>query len=385
MEIITNGHKPEATIELTNDVPLETLPIIEPETVQKEKKKRTQHHNKWADIDLTIDAGARFVKCLVNNQFHHFPSTYRIADGALPLMLFGCFQWNGENYATGATAEMVEGQLERASNANKIDRIHIWVLAALTHNTGLLAELRDSKKRQKEPIRIRLELTMLTLSSALQSEIRALLEAIDSFVWEGQEFKVAIKNLKILPEGYGSALFACKNKPELQRFHVLDLGGGTLTLTEYLQSSPGKPAPVLQRIANGGGISSIITSVQIGLSKSDRSGARILPELIQESLRASTDKECFYLFGNRPKNIASSIKSALDDWLSDNPQCFNLLSFALSALLRNEAVFLTGGGFGCQIVTTWVINWLSKGSAGKGHLEVLPDSYKINLLGISQQ
>ena len=377
----TNGHKPDAIIVEANTVSEIQQPEAQLETAKKPKQRR-QHHNAWTDVNITLDAGARFVKSLVNGLFCHFPSTYRVTESALPLMLMGCFGWNGSNYACGYTAQMVEGSLERASNANKIDKIHIWVLAALTHNTGLLAELKASRKRKNEPARLRLNITMLTLSSALESQIRASLDAIDSFVWEGQEFKVSIKNLTILPEGYGSAVTIARHHPNLFRFHVLDLGGGTLTLTEYIQSAPLRPAPVIQHIANGGGISGVITSVHITLSKSDKSGARIIPDLIQEALRASTDKECMYLFGNKPKNIATSVKSAMDDWLSDNPQVFNILSYALAALLRGEYLYLAGGGFCCQIVAAWLTSWLIKGAAGNGNVEVLPDAYKINLMGI---
>lgn len=379
MTFTTNGHKPTATIEQASDAPTPATSHQNLPDAQNPQKRRA-HHNKWVSVSITIDAGARFVKTLVGGQFSHFPSVYRIADDTLPLNLLGCFTWNASHYAVGAVADMVEGQMERASNANKIDKIHLWVLGALTHNTKLLSELQASKKRLKEPVRLKLDITMLTLSSALQQQIRASLEAIDSFTWEGQEFKVAIDSLKILPEGYGSAVTISAQNPDVQRFHILDLGGGTLTLTEY-QASHGRPAPIVQKIANGGGISSIITSIQIGLSKSDKSGARIIPELIQESLKASTEKECIYLFGNKPKNIASSVKSAMDDWLADNPQCQNILSFALAALLRDEHLYLTGGGFACLIVKAWVAQWLSKGCGERGHIEVLPDCYKINLTG----
>jgi hypothetical protein len=380
-----NGHVKSEIENLTLIAP-ENADLLEQATSKPAKKATRQSFNSVTDVEVNIDAGARFVKATINGSFAHFPSVYRVVDEALPKNIPGCFTLDGVNYAAGKSAQFTEGELVTAANNNKIEKIHIWVLSALAHDRKLLKSLQDTKRRKSEPARIRLNIRMLSLSSALESEIKGALNQIEKFTWEGYDYLLQLGGWELQPEGYGAAIAVSSKYPELDQFHLLDMGGGTLTLTQYsvikYDSGINEPCPSAPLVANGGGIASIIESIHIGLSKSDKSGVKIIPDLIQESLKSSSAKSVEYLYGNKPKNIYKSVNSALGDWVEENPQVKRILTYSLAALLRKEAVFLTGGGFASEVVHEWVSSYLLK-NVPNATLERLENSHEINVTGLA--
>jgi hypothetical protein len=389
METIANanGHSASAVLADFTPATLEDLEAtIAAETVQAKPKKARQTYNKVIDVNIDIDAGARYVKASINGSFVHFPSIYRLVDEALPKNIPGCFTLDGINYAAGKSASFTEGELVTAGDNKKIEKIHIWVLSALAHDRKLLKSIQSQKSRKSQPASLRLNIRMLSLSSALESDIKSALESIERFTWEGQDYLIQLGGWELQPEGYGAAIEVCSKNLDLDFFHLLDMGGGTLTLTSYsvikFDSGINEPSPSAPMVANGGGIAGIIEAIHIGLSKSDKSGVRILPDLIQEALKASSDKECNYLFGNKPKNIIKSVNSALSDWVEESPQVKRILVYTLAALLRNEPVFLTGGGFGATVIYNWVSNYLSK-NVPNARLERLEKPHQVNVTGLA--
>lgn len=381
----TNGHAHASLEELTM-ITSETVKLIDQAEAKANPKKARESRNKVVDVQIDLDAGARFVKATINGNFVHFPSVYRVVDEALPKNIPGCFTHNGINYAAGQSAQFCEGEIVTAGNNNKIDKIAIWVMSALAHDRKLLKQLAEEKRRKNEPVRIRLNVRMLTLSSALETDIKNTLGSIERFTWEGQEYLIQLGNWELQPEGYGAAIAVTQKYPELDQFHLLDMGGGTLTLTTYsvikYDSGINEPCPTAPLVANGGGVASIIESIHIGLSKSDKSGVRIIPDLIQEALKSSSNKSVDYLFGNKPKNIYKSVTSAMSDWVEESPQVKRILTYTLAALLRKESVFLTGGGFASEVIYEWVSSYLLK-NIPNAALERLENSHEINVTGLA--
>lgn len=381
----TNGHVKSA-IENLAVITAGNVELLDQSDAKIPRKSPRKSRNTVIDVEVNIDAGARFVKATINGSFVHFPSVYRIVDEALPKNIPGCFTLDGINYAAGKSAQFAEGELITASNNNKIEKIHIWVLSALAHDRKLLKSLQDTKGRKSEPARIRLNIRMLSLSTALESDIKEALNQIEKFTWEGYDYLLQLGGWEMQPEGYGAAIAASSKYPELNQFHLLDMGGGTLTLSQYsvikYDSGLNEPCPSAPLVANGGGIASIIESIHIGLSKSDKSGVKIIPDLIQESLKSSSSKSVEYLYGNKPKNIYKSVASALGDWVEENPQVKRILTYSLAALLRKEAVFLTGGGFASEVVHEWVSSYLLK-NVPNATLERLENSHEINVTGLA--
>lgn len=382
-----NGHSAGAV--LTEYIPatLENLEAtIAPDPVPDKPKKPRQTYNKVIDVNIDIDAGARYVKASINGSFVHFPSVYRLVDEALPKNIPGCFTLDGINYAAGKSASFTEGELVTASDNKKIEKIHIWVLSALAHDRKLLKSIQSQKSRKSQPASLRLNVRMLSLSSALESDIKQALESVERFTWEGYDYLIQLGGWELQPEGYGAAIEVCLKNPDLDFFHLLDMGGGTLTLTNYsvikFDNGINEPSPSAPMVANGGGIAGIIEAIHIGLSKSDKSGVRIVPDLIQEALKSSTEKSVDYLFGNKPKNIIKSVNSALSDWVEESPQVKRILVYTLAALLRNEPVFLTGGGFGATVIYNWVSNYLSK-NVPNSRLEKLENPHQVNVTGLA--
>lgn len=380
-----NGHTHPQLEELTM-ITAETVSLIDQVESKSAPKKARTSYNKVVDVEVNLDAGARYVKATINGNFVHFPSVYRVVDEALPKNIPGCFTHNGINYAAGQSAQFCEGEIVTAGNNNKIDKIAIWVMSALAHDRKLLKQLADEKRRKNEPVRIRLNVRMLTLSSALETDIKKALGSIERFTWEGQEYLIQLGKWELQPEGYGAAIAVTQKYPELDRFWLLDMGGGTLTATQYsvVKHNLGivEPCPTAPLVANGGGVASIIESIHIGLSKSDKSGVRIIPDLIQEALKSSSNKSVDYLFGNKPKNIYKSVTSAMSDWVEESPQVKRILTYTLAALLRKEAVFLTGGGFASEVIYEWVSSYLLK-NIPDARLERLENSHEINVTGLA--
>lgn len=381
----TNGHT-QAKVDELEFITSESLELIEQSEAASKSRKTRESRNKVTDIEVNLDAGARYVKATINGNFVHFPSVYRVVEEALPKNIPGCFTHNGINYAAGQSAQFCEGEIVTAGNNNKIDKIAIWVLSALAHDRKLLKQLADEKRRKNEPVRIRLNVRMLTLSSALETDIRKTLGSIERFTWEGQEYLIQLGSWELQPEGYGAAIAVTQKYPELDRFWLLDMGGGTLTATQYsvIKHNSGmvEPCPTAPLVANGGGVASIIESIHIGLSKSDKSGVRIIPDLIQEALKSSSNKSVDYLFGNKPKNIYKSVTSAMSDWVEESPQVKRILTYTLAALLRKESVFLTGGGFASEVIYEWVSSYLLK-NIPNAALERLENSHEINVTGLA--
>jgi hypothetical protein len=220
--------------------------------------------------------------------------------------------------------------------------------------------------------------------------MRTLHTIIETFIYRGREFNIEFKGLDsefIYSEGYGAALTAKKSLNEgVDSFAVLDLGGGTLTLTSY---KVGRKLPkVLNRsVASGGGMQDLARQIFISLNKTDIGGETKSLGSIFEALKACRMDEngehlVPYRVGNKTENIAESVLDGISNWIADNPSIADILTKSSQVLVGGGSVFCTGGGFASKIIAD-KLQALITNAVSHGQFEILENPDVINILGMN--
>lgn len=366
-----------------------TMLQIEPNLNDKARKPKS-YNNPLIDCSLILDAGSKRIKFLLNGYESTIESVYKEIKGDLPSGMSGCFQYKKKNYVVGRGCESVLGELVEAQKDNKIKKLDVWVLGALTSDSDFLDDiLEDKRSRYKtKPIRLSVDIKLLSLSSNRQGDISKILQNIEGFNYRGREFTVEFKNLKsefIYSEGYGAALSARNSLPDgITNFAILDLGGGTLTLTSY---GIGRRLPkVLSRsVASGGGMQNLASQIFVSLNKTDIGGETKSLNSIFEALKAcKRENEGFlvpYRVGGRTENIAESVTDGLSNWIADNPSIADILTKSSQILVSGGAIYCTGGGFASLIISAKIIEIITAG-VGNGTCDVLENPHIINVSGM---
>jgi len=346
--------------------------------------------NPLIDCSIILDAGSKRIKFLLNGYESTIESVYKEIKGDLPSGMSGCFQYKKKNYVVGRGCESVLGELVEAQKDNKIKKLDVWVLGALTSDSDFLDDiLEDRRNRHKaKPIRLSVDIKLLSLSSNRQGDISKILQGIEGFNYRGRDFTIEFKNLKsefIYSEGYGAALSARNSLPDgITSFAILDLGGGTLTLTSY---GIGRRLPkVLSRsVASGGGMQNLASQIFVSLNKTDIGGETKSLNSIFEALKAcKRESEEFlvpYRVGGRTENIAESVTDGLSNWIADNPSIADILTKSSQILVSGGSIFATGGGFGSEIIAAKIIEIITNGITS-GNCEVLENPHIINVSGM---
>jgi hypothetical protein len=366
-----------------------TMLQIEPNLNDKTRKPKS-YNNPLIDCSLILDAGSKRIKFLLNGYESTIESVYKEIKGDLPSGMAGCFQYKKKNYVVGRGCESVLGELVEAQKDNKIKKLDVWVLGALTSDSDFLDDiLEDKRSRYKtKPIRLSVDIKLLSLSSNRQGDISKILNGIEGFNYRGREFTIEFKNLKsefIYSEGYGAALSARNSLPDgITNFAILDLGGGTLTLTSY---GIGRRLPkVLSRsVASGGGMQNLASQIFVSLNKTDIGGETKSLNSIFEALKAcKSENEGFlvpYRVGGRTENIAESVTDGLSNWIADNPSIADILTKSSQILVSGGAIYCTGGGFASLIIAHKITEIVTDG-VDNGTCEVLENPHIINVSGM---
>jgi hypothetical protein len=371
---------------------LQQFQLVESEHQITEKKKPRERQNPLIKCSMVLDAGSKQIKCLLNNYPNTIESIYKEVKGELPSGMAGCFRYKGKNYVVGRGCDAVLGELVEAQKDNKIKKLDIWLLGALTNDPDFLDELLDDKKncQKSKPIRLSVDIKLLSLSSNKQGDITKILQGIGEFNYRGREFTIEFKNLNneyIYAEGYGAALTARKSLgTDVSNFAVLDLGGGTLTLTSY-KIGRNLPKVLHRSVASGGGMQDLARQIFISLNKTDIGGETKSLHSIFQALKACRKDEngdylVPYRVGNKTENISDSVLDGISNWIADNPSIADILTKSSQVIIGGGAVFATGGGFGSQIIAdklqSLIINAVSQ-----GHFEILDKPEIINILGMN--
>ncbi len=351
------------TLSNNGHVPTQETELLDVDGTIEAKKPKTTPRNKntFRNIEIHLDGGANHIKGFIKygniEQMIHFPSRARIVEGEISADNIGNFQYDGTNYASGKSADYYKGEWLEAREGNKIDFLDVWFLSAITHAKKILIDAANKRYRNSGNVKLRCHVRLLTLSKERKGEIEKILNSITSFTFNNCEYEVTIASLEVFTEGFGSAIAAWKTDESAEKINVLDMGGGTLSFTSY-SNEFGELDERERTIADCGGINAIVGALQLGMSSRDNAGVQLYPELLEKSLRVSRPKQVLYDFGSEILNIYSSFSSAMSDWLRINPQVQQVLKNVRFALINNEKIYLTGGGFSSIVIREYITDYL---------------------------
>jgi hypothetical protein len=358
---------------------IEALIPLEP----KVKKRTGGTNNKAVDFCLDIDAGAKRVKCRLNGLYKSFPAEAKEIKSEVPLRNDGCFGYRKRNYVVGSAIDRVNGNLIVSSQDNKLSHLDVWILGALTHYRKVLKSAVDSRRRKTQPVQINLWLRVVTLSSPQRKELDKMLKQIANFTWEDMEINVNVKACEFIDEGEGSALEVI-NLYQHEHFHLLDLGGGTITFTTY-ECQDGELSTVSKTPVSGGGMTSIINRIFKSLTRTDRGAIQAENIDIQEALELSEIKEGVWRVPLRSsgkiKDISAEVDGALSEWVGNNYAIQKLFDSISQKLGRGHYLYCCGGGFAVNVIAQWISNYLSSG-IDDARIKVLDSPQDVNLAGL---
>lgn len=383
----TNG-KVNASVEIVDSTSISDNTTTE--STPKKLRKAHNLQNKYQTINLDLDAGSSQAKFVVNGWCGSYPSIAKEVSGDLPIGISGCFSIGNKNYAVGQVTNSLGGTIIEGFKDNKIKYLHVWLIGALTTHPGLLAKFAKERKYKKQPVRIKVNLRLLSLSSSKKADIAKVLGQIKEFTCEGVVYQVEITNSDYLyPESYGAALEAAKTmSQDFPLFHLLDLGGGTLTLSTYqVGLEAGEPPRAIEQTASSGcGMKAILSRLNIVLARVDRGGLQFYRENLESALRNSKPlgggkHAVKYRHGQETLEISEEVGYALSEWTAESPIVATLLGRVSQALLDGRPVYATGGGMAISVIAEWIERYVCLDIENPKFF-ILDNPQSINLTGL---
>ncbi len=360
---------------------------VDPIIKSEKSQKNVSNQNKYRTINLDLDAGSSQAKFVVNDWCGSYPSVAKEISGELPIGISGCFSIGSKNYAVGQVTNSLGGKIIEGFKDNKIKYLHVWLIGALTTHPDLLSMFANERKYKKQPVRVKVNLRLLSLSSSKKDDISKVLQQTKEFTCEGVTYQLEIVNSDYLfPESYGAALEATKSIPSgITRFHLLDLGGGTLTLSTY-QIGAGLPRAIEQTASSGCGMKAILARLSIALARVDRGGLQFYKENLESALRNSKPlgggrHSVKYRHGQESLEIGEIVEYALSEWVAESPIVETLLSRVSQALLDGSPVFATGGSMAVSAVAEWIERYVCL-DIENPQFFILDNPQNINLTGL---
>ncbi|MEM9927267.1 MAG: hypothetical protein AAF915_26580 [Cyanobacteria bacterium P01_D01_bin.50] len=337
--------------------------------------------------ELFIDGGSARTKYYLDKISNSYPSVAQEfkKEHELPTGVLGVFKLKGKSYAVGESATSLSGGIikEGYADDNKIKLLQVWIIGALTMHDSFL--FKRMKKQKEGLVEIDLKLSLLSLSTHRKAEIERTFKEL-SFEFDEREFKINVVDYSIYPEGYGAAcaakriLKAEKNKDK--KFHVLDLGGGTLTHTPYSNLN-GIPRSATQHSVSGAGVMAICEFFAEEATKGGDTGGNIyrasrLKEALEASQIVNDEYSAMMDLGNDVKDLGQRLHSGLQAWSREIIGVRELFKDIRQLIRKNERIFLTGGGFKVEAIRHFVINHLGNSDL----VSVLENPHDVNITGI---
>ena len=371
--------------------------VLDTNTENKPKSK-PKPKRKPKTPKLILDAGSSNTKYYFDKEFDRFASKFKAFDNPenCPQGVNNVFTLGNKWYAIDdSTDGFATGKVEYGhENDNKIRSLPVWVVGALQHQDYFLRKLINKNKGNKKLIEFDLDLSLVTLSAYRLAEIKELIKVLD-FGFNERKFRVHIKNIGCLPEGYGAAKLAYdlvkpsnkgKNRyrnRQLLEFLILDLGGGTITLTPY--SCKGGVNAGKQQAMTGCGVQTIrkiLATKAPGMQ--DRGSTCFFNDGLMDAIESSTLNEdgsytCEYIDGRDVIPLGDALLASLHEWSTNLEPVSNILQQVSNSVNKGKRVFLTGGGFEISCIEKFVLDFIGTNA----HLvETLPDPGQINVTGL---
>lgn len=207
-----------------------------------------------------------------------------------------------------------------------------------------------------------IDLYLLTLNGNLRDRIQEKVSEVASLVIDGVEYQNDLRLVQMYPEGYGASLYASKVFPDVDRVAVLDIGNGTLNLSQY-HTKAGYPRREMFYYLPFG-FSAIVNNA-VTLFTEDTSNGVVNEQLVREAMVTNT---YLYLSDYKGKNIEKTTDKAVKVWL-DNPKVKTTMVQVINLLNKGIPVIACGGGFEVNKVRDGVANVL-----GNNNLFHIPEN-----------
>jgi len=319
--------------------------------------------------ELILDGGSSRTKYYLEKISGSYQSVCRKFTKAqeLPTGYLGVFKIGDNGYAVGYSAlSLSGGEIDEGyANDNKIKLLNVWIVGALcTHPSFLFKRIKKSKC--DSIIKIDLKIALLSLSSHRKKEIEKAFTNL-KFEFDERLFEINVISYNLYPEGYGAACAAKKHIREIGgkdiKFHVLDLGGGTLTHTPYSNQN-GVPRASNQNSVSGAGVISITEFFAKEATKGDTGGNIYHFSRLKDALESSIVSGCGeysaeIVLGDTARDLGDRLKSGLESWSREIIGVRELLRDVKQILRKGERVYLTGGGFKIATIRDFVLKYLS--------------------------
>ncbi len=354
---------------------------------QKPKRKVRRKAGKPKPIKVVLDAGNGRVKFAIGDYFDCFTSQWAVVK-KLPRDIAGAFTLDGKHYIVGDDIDCIADAQDQGSVSSngKIAALPLMLIAALTQHPDLLDTAPSVEKRSKDK---KLLLYVEVLSLADGDELEESLRSVEKFSKDGVTYFLNIQTFRHRVEGYGAAIRANKivqeKAPKTKKFHILDLGNGTSTITTYTASST-NPKAGLQRPGKGGGVASMLEHFSDKASIGDGKGATY-DKLRRALERSRVEGDEYKTRASMSQdNIGASIKPALQDWISTQPAVVNTFTRVDELLADGSYVFCCGGGFAIATVAHFISSLEQfKPYVESGHLVILDEPATVALLGLMDE
>lgn len=320
--------------------------------------KKTIQPNK-----LVLDAGNGNIKVVLNDESEVIPATYRKEKSNF---VRGGFCLNEtEEYVIGwSNWNNVKAKAVIAQDNGKVELLPVLI-------SGAIAAMEHTLRTDKDDY-LPIDLYLVTLNPNLWSVLEEKVASINSIGIDGRVYKPTIILKNIYPEGYGAALSI---KESATKTAVLDIGNGTLNISEYFNGS-GTPRfqsydyrPV--------GVSSYL-EILTELFRTKTSNGRVNDRLLLDALVSNT---YLYLNSYKGTDIRDLADEAATIWL-ENSMVKDFLVYVAGLMKKDIPVIGIGGGMGIDILRDKVTYVLNEASLG-GTLILPKDPVLLGVSGIA--
>lgn len=290
---------------------------------------------------LVIDAGNGNVKVNLAGESELIPSLLSNNDGAY---IRGGFALGDESWILGwDNYNRPDKKAVADSGTGKIDYLHLMLAGSLSAMVHLI---NPGDK---------LDIHLLTLNSDKRTQLeQAIQQATDNLSIDGEPFCLDAKLAKVYPEGVGASVYASLVFPCVPRVSVLDMGNGTLNLSQYFVGNPSKPRRESFSFV-AAGVRKLV-ELTSDLLTSETTNGSVDENLVRQALDTNSYRYLDDYFG---KDIWATAAKATEAWL-ELPKVKLLLTQAMKSLSEGVPLVCVGGGFSLHVVQQLVVDALDK-------------------------
>jgi len=325
--------------------------------VRKSQKKVEKH--------LIIDAGNGNTKVSIGGESEVIPSLLSQNDGNY---IRGGFTLDSEQWILGwDNVNRADAFSIANKDTGKLDNLHLMLAGAIS-----------SMRHQVNSGDI-LKVHVLTLNTNKRDSIEtSVARSIQNLSIDNEDLSLAVELTGVYPEGYGAALYACSLYPTHKRVAVLDMGNGTLNLSQYFQAQDGLPRRESFTFVPEG-VGKFVSKVS-DLLTVETSNGDVDEGLIRQALDSNSYR---YLNSYDGLNIWEHAVKATATW-TEQPKVKQMLVHCLRLINSGVPVVLVGGGFSLHCLSQRVIEVLT--SQGHADLLTLAESpVTIGVEGLAQK